>query len=74
MPCDLICMGNINKTNEKTKQKQIPRYREEIGGYQWEITVGGSGPKGLKGVNCIVTDGNQTFGGEYFEMYTDVKL
>ena len=42
----------------------------------WWLTerhrVGGE-PK-VWGVNCMVIDGNQTFSGDYFVMYTDVEL
>lgn len=32
------------------------------------------GVKWVKGVNSMVTDGNQTFGGKQTVMYIDVKL
>ena len=35
--------------------------------------VGGRA-KWVKGVKCMVTDGNKTFGGEHTEIYTEVEL
>lgn len=44
---------------------------------QWVVTRGEEewkeGKMG-KGVICIVMDGNQTFGGEHYIIYTDVEL
>ena len=30
--------------------------------------------KRVKGINCMVTDGNRTFGGEHPVAYTEVKI
>ena len=30
--------------------------------------------KRVKGINCMVTDGNRTFGGEHPIVYTEVKI
>lgn len=30
--------------------------------------------KWVKGINCMVMEGNQTFGGDHFVVYTHVKL
>ena len=35
---------------------------------------GGGRAKWVKGVNCMVTDGNYTFGGEHAMVYAEVKL
>lgn len=55
------------KTN-RIKLKQTHRYREQTGGHQKEAELGA---KRVKGVNCMMTDGDYTFGGDHFVVYTD---
>ena len=52
-----------NKINEQTKQKQTRKYREQSGDYQMgrgraRGVVGRGRVKWLKGIKCMVRDGN----------------
>ena len=68
IPYDFIPIWIIkqNKTKQMKKQNKTKtnKYREQIGGYQRGSRVE-RGQKWVKGVNCMVMDGNQTFGGEH---------
>jgi len=57
--------------SQKQKQKQTHRSREQN---RWVITRGDVGWEYAKGVNCMVTDSNSTFNGDYLEVHTDVEL
>ena len=37
-------------------------------------TLGEETAKRVEGINCMVTDGNRTFGGEHPVAYTEVKI
>lgn len=58
-------------------QKQTHKFREWIDGsvfYQRERGKWGGKRECVKRVNYMMMDGNYTFGGDHFLMYTDDKL
>ena len=63
-------MWNLKKQNKQNKlvdiEKRLVFTREEGSGEKWM--------KWVKGINCMVMDGNQTCGGDHFVVYTGVKL
>ena len=61
---------NKNKINWQTKPKQdienrivVIRGEEAVGRVDW-----------VKGINCMVTDGSSTSGGEYAVVFTEVEI
>lgn len=68
----MLLQTNVqNEWINQTKQKQTHRYREQSSSYR-RGRGGGKGNVG-KGVKCIVTGGNEIFGGGYTVVYTEVK-
>lgn len=61
------------KTTNKTKQKQAYRGSQQIDIYQRGSDAEGGKVKWVKGINCMMMDRNQTFGGECIIEYTDIQ-
>lgn len=62
-----------SKTNEQTKQNKDKLTDREDQWLPEGKGVWGWG-KTVKGVNCRMMDGNQTFGGDHCTMYTEAEL
>ena len=62
---------NKNKWTNEIKQKQTHRCKEESSGYQRRKE---GRAKWVIGMNCMVPDRNEIFGGEHAVVYTEVEM